>query len=58
MKVGDLVFCDHRGFGVITDKTIDHSGTTFGAYFYEVSKEGWFDDGCLGNSMELISESR
>ena len=58
MKVGDLVICDHYGIGIITDKTVDDWGTTFGAYFYEVSKEAWFDAGLLGDSMELISESR
>ena len=54
MKVGDLVECDQYGTGIIMDTT----GASFMAYFCEVGLKGWFSAAYLGDSMELISESR
>jgi len=54
VKVGDLVVCDQYGVGII----INTIGGSFKAYFCEVGKKGWFSAACLGDSMEIISESR
>ena len=54
MKVGDLIECDQYGTGII----IGISRFTLQVYFCEVGKKGWFNVDCLGDSMEVISESR
>ena len=54
VKVGDLIKCSLHGVGIITATT----GGSFTAFFCKWCKKGWFSAAWLGDSMEIIGESR
>jgi hypothetical protein len=53
MKVGDLVYDDHYGYGIV----LEIEAREYTIHFYEVNKTGVIDEH-LASFMEVINESR
>ena len=54
MKVGDLVYDDHYGDGLVLG-VLDNSLKVF---FAEVNQACWMDKEMIGKSVEVVNENR
>ncbi len=55
MQVGDLIWDDHYGNGIVLDEKMNDWSKVF---FAEVNKVCWIDKKMIGDSVEVISASR